>query len=165
MRCNITFWSCNIIGSIISVMWLLLMTPLHYLGQDNWNKVHDLFGHVMTLAFVSHNMHSIINVITAFCRSRQFKWGTKCFSHVMLFFKTSSTINWHYPLQGRGSFQNTIQLSENKILEIVRLECTSHIQIKRKGVCHILVWTCIGPIVKGIMSYHAFSLEPTFRRE
>ena len=55
---------------------VLLMTPLHSLGQDDQNKVqHDFFGQVTPLApvSVSHGANGIVQGIITFLRSRQSK--------------------------------------------------------------------------------------------
>ena len=51
------FWSCDTISNPLRLM-VSSMTPLHSLGQDNWNEVqHDFCDHVMPLALVSHQWH------------------------------------------------------------------------------------------------------------
>ena len=78
MRCNMTFWSYNTIGISVTkchqcwcqyymMPMAFSMAPLHYLGQDSWNKVqHHLLDHVMPCTGIAimwclwcHQWHSL----------------------------------------------------------------------------------------------------------
>ena len=76
MRCIMTFRSCDITGTSIGMMSLLLsMIPLYSLGQADQNEVqNDFSAHVMPLASVLHYNNSTVNGTIAFLRSRWSKW-------------------------------------------------------------------------------------------
>ena len=59
------------------MLTVLLIAPLHSLGQDNWNVVQHAFFHVMWLTqlLASCDVNSIINYTTEFLWSMQSKWG------------------------------------------------------------------------------------------
>ena len=75
IRCNTTFYSCDVITTRFGLTWFQWhqkMTSLHSFSEDNWNEV--LLHHVMSLALVSvsHDADGINNGTFA-CRTTE-KW-------------------------------------------------------------------------------------------
>ena len=88
------------------------MTPLHSLGQDNWNKVqNEMFGHVTSLVLVSHDVDGIINGTIPFLWSRWSKWGAGFSSYDTIGVHLSITwCQWHFQLHSLAQDdQNEVQ--------------------------------------------------------
>ena len=89
------FYSYDTIGNDIIMPTAQSVTPLHSLGQCNWNEVlHDNFDPVMPLelALVSHDTNCVINGIFAFSGSQWLKLcSTWLFHHVTPLMPTSAS--------------------------------------------------------------------------
>ena len=75
MRCHVTFWSCDTIGTSVALDDVndIINGTIAFIRSSQLNKgQHYSFGHVMplVLALALHNADDIINGSTAFIRSR-----------------------------------------------------------------------------------------------